>query len=112
MPSSYCLCCICGYSTFTTALTCKRGAWERHGLIQGDTSIAPTQRTCVTQDYKTAMRARGGTGEAIDIRTLVLVLRYLNQSHGEFVKNSKGNSQTITYTDRKVRLATHSSNEP
>ena len=56
------------------------------------------------------MRARGGTGEAIDLRTLVLVLRYLNQSHGEFVKNTKG-SQSITYTDRKVRLAVYSSNE-
>ena len=54
------------------------------------------------------MRARGGTGEAIDLRTLVLVLRYLNQSHGEFVKNSKG-SQTITYTDRKVSPAALSS---
>ena len=55
------------------------------------------------------MRARGGTGEAIDLRTLVLVLRYLNQSHGEFVKNTKG-SQSITYTDRKVSPATDSTN--
>ena len=67
--------------------------------------------SCVTQDYKTAMRARGGTGEAIDLRTLVLVLRYLNQSHGEFVKNTKG-SQSITYTDRKVSPATDSTNGP
>ena len=76
---------------------------------RGDRRIASTSVSGVTQDYKTAMRARGGTGEAIDLRTLVLVLRYLNQSHGEFVKNTKG-SQSITYTDRKVGPATCSSN--
>lgn len=50
------------------------------------------------------MRANGGSGDSIDLRTLVLVLRNLGASHGEFVKRAKGTN--ITYTDRKVRHST------
>lgn len=88
----------------------QRGGMGKTCPHQGEHKHRVNAILSVTQDYKTAMRARGGTGEAIDLRTLVLVLRYLNQSHGEFVKNTKG-SQSITYTDRKARLATYSSNE-
>ena len=54
----------------------------------------------VLQDFKTVLRDHEGTGDFIDVRTLVLVLRHKDLPHGQFRAESKGSN--ISYPDRRV----------
>ncbi len=55
---------------------------------------------CPLQNFKTVLKDHEGSGDFIDVRTLVLVLRHKDLPHGQFRAESKGSN--ISYPDRRV----------